>query len=324
MQALISMDKMDESYFILFLNFNRTALNLSGLKLIRRSRLRQISFECPKLMRLTLNDCPQVTNCVIRDILQNCASLHTLNIEGCYHVSDKAFQMQESPFYTLKAFCSLRSINVSKCSQLTPLFCDILLKHCHAIEEVSISYCKGMNGSAVASLCGLPYLEKLDVSFVDNIYDEHLTFPSGSVVKEICMQRITTVTSAGARRIANACKQLRKLNLAWCIEIDNASIMYLAQGCPMLSEINISNCGRVTDCGLQSLSEYCSDMMEVDISWCQSISDEGLISSLKRWPRLVSLSLVWCPLITSASLSVLSSYCKILKSLTIGTQEILN
>lgn len=108
---------------------------LRGASNIRKSVLRQIAFRCPSLVRLPasgvghassllpptrvltpflplqrmldLSDCKQVNNVVVRAVLQHCHNLHALAISGCRHVTDTAFQPEQSPFVALRACLSL-------------------------------------------------------------------------------------------------------------------------------------------------------------------------------------------------------------------------
>lgn len=60
----------------------------------------------------------QVNNAVVRSILQGCSALRQLYLDGCRHVTDAGFHLQQSPFYVLVGAVSLETISVQGCPQV--------------------------------------------------------------------------------------------------------------------------------------------------------------------------------------------------------------
>jgi F-box/leucine-rich repeat protein 2/20 len=150
-----------------FFMIARRVLNLAGCCAIRNSVLRQIPFRCPELVRpcvldpcwsetltllpwpspptqrcLDLSNCAQVTNSVVRAVLQGCSSLQTLRLDGCRHITDAAFQPDHSPFYPLRACTSLQVVSFARCSQLTKHLVLFLVKACRSLTDINFSRCK--------------------------------------------------------------------------------------------------------------------------------------------------------------------------------------
>ena len=86
-----------------------------------------------------------------------------------------------------------------------------------------------MNGDCVALLSSLPCLKSLDASFVDNVKDEHLDFPSNSPLEDLNLLRCE-ITEIGAKKIAMHCPNLKSLKLGCNLSINNQSLTYIAQG----------------------------------------------------------------------------------------------
>lgn len=150
-----------------FFAIGRRVLHLAGCCAIRNSVLRQIPFRCPELVRgrmlclyecgsilvltevpasgqrcLDLSNCAQVTNSVVRAVLQGCSNLQTLRLDGCRHITDAAFQPDHSPFYPLRACTSLQVASFARCSQLTRSLVLFLIKACRSLTDIDFSRCK--------------------------------------------------------------------------------------------------------------------------------------------------------------------------------------
>lgn len=91
---------------------------------------------------LDLSNCAQVTNSVVRAVLQGCSSLQTLRLDGCRHITDAAFQPDHSPFYPLRACTSLQVVSFARCSQLTKSLVVFLIKACRSLTDINFSRCK--------------------------------------------------------------------------------------------------------------------------------------------------------------------------------------
>lgn len=61
---------------------------------------------------------PQVNNAIVRSVLQGCSALRQLYLDGCRHVTDAGFHLQQSPFYVLRGAVSLETISVQACPQV--------------------------------------------------------------------------------------------------------------------------------------------------------------------------------------------------------------
>lgn len=182
----------DHTLGLFFTSF-RWRLVLRGASNIRKSVLRQIAFRCPSLVRipaaarrhfppllpprrvltpfaasqrvLDLSDCKQVNNVVVRAVLQHCHSLHALAISGCRHVTDTAFQPEQSPFVALRACLSLevsasllplllacnaaavtrpltQALNFDRCPQISDGVIELLAKASPNLRSLSFAHCK--------------------------------------------------------------------------------------------------------------------------------------------------------------------------------------
>jgi F-box/leucine-rich repeat protein 2/20 len=79
---------------------------------------------------------------VIRAVLQGCSNLQTLQLDGCRHITDAAFQPDHSPFYALHACTSLKVVSFARCSQVTKHLVLFLIKACRSLTDLNFSRCK--------------------------------------------------------------------------------------------------------------------------------------------------------------------------------------
>jgi hypothetical protein len=61
---------------------------------------------------LDLSNCAQVSNSVVRAILQGCPVLENMRLDRCHRITDSAFDMAESPFQFLFGCLSLQAISL--------------------------------------------------------------------------------------------------------------------------------------------------------------------------------------------------------------------
>jgi hypothetical protein len=87
------------------------------------------------------------------------------------------------------------------------------------------------------------------------------------------------------------------LNLAFCEQITDRSILHVAAHCPSLCDLNISNCKNVTDASLVELAKKCS-IQKLVLRNCVEITDATLTSIASYCPALLLLDCSLCEKIT--------------------------
>eukprot|EP01112_Ceratiomyxa_fruticulosa_P014095 TRINITY_DN4013_c0_g3_i1.p1 TRINITY_DN4013_c0_g3~~TRINITY_DN4013_c0_g3_i1.p1 ORF type:complete len:193 (-),score=27.76 TRINITY_DN4013_c0_g3_i1:44-622(-) len=135
-------------------------------------------------------------------------------------------------------------------------------------------------------------------------------------------------------QISQSCTSLRRLNLSWCENITDHSIISLCENVPgithlklrrlssltdvaiqtlakkyneQLVKLYLDRCDEVTNVALKSIVEFCTSLRRVRISWLYNITDEIVIDMLERFKYLEEADFSGCKLLTNDSLTSLST-----------------
>ncbi|ETV72725.1 hypothetical protein, variant 1 [Aphanomyces astaci] len=252
--ALVAHGKVTDDRLSAFLSISRRVIRLGGCGGIRKSVLRQIPFRCPQLTYLDLSNCIQVSNTVVRDILQGCTTLQQLRLDNCRHITDAAFQPDQSLFYPLRACLSLRVLSLAGCSQLTHSLVMYLLKAYRSLEELNFSRCKRITSESMKMLLTSSMhlrLRVLNLSFTD-ISDDALSAVSLSHLTDIDLGQCK-ITDAALISLVRRCPSLEVVRVRWCSQVTDAGVTRLVAGCPNLRLLDLNNCGLITDLSLSAL-----------------------------------------------------------------------
>ncbi|KAH9101728.1 hypothetical protein LEN26_005888 [Aphanomyces euteiches] len=306
--ALAEHGKVTDDRLSAFLSISRRVIQLKGCISIRKSVLRQIPFRCPNLTYLDLSNCVQVSNTVVRDILQGCSSLQQLRLDNCRHITDAAFQPDQSLFYPLRACLSLKVLSLAGCSQITHSLILYLLKAYRSLQELNLSRCKRITNDCIKMLLTSSIhlrLRVLNVSFTDVTDD---AFTCLSELREIDLGQCK-ITDATLVSLAQHCPRLEVVRLRWCSEITDAGILRLASHCSRLRVLDLNNCGLLTDQSIASLSQ-CPHLEWINLAWCVNITDCGLVDLAKVCRELKEVVLTFCSQLTDVALKALVDNCR--------------
>jgi hypothetical protein len=81
----------------------------------------------------------QLSNTVVRAVLQGCPVLEDLRLDRCHRVTDAAFDVNQSPFLPLLGLMSLRIISLQGCPQVTGSIVATLNKSCGRLKYLNFS-----------------------------------------------------------------------------------------------------------------------------------------------------------------------------------------
>ncbi|ETW03854.1 hypothetical protein, variant 1 [Aphanomyces invadans] len=314
--ALVAHGKVTDDRLSAFLSISRRVIRLGGCGGIRKSVLRQIPFRCPHLAYLDLSNCIQVSNTVVRDILQGCTTLQQLRLDNCRHITDAAFQPDQSLFYPLRACLSLRVLSLAGCSQLTHCLILYLLKAYRSLDELNFSRCKRITSESVRLVLTSAMhlrLRVLNVSFTDITDDAFLAVMSLSQLQEVDLGQCK-ITDAALFSLARHCSSLEVVRLRWCSQVTDAGIMRLASSCLQLRALDLNNCGLVTDLSLAAL-RACPRLERLNVAWCVNITDSGVADLARGCRALQEATFTYCTQLTDAALGSLVQSCPRLKCL---------
>ncbi|CAK4914385.1 unnamed protein product [Aphanomyces euteiches] len=305
--ALAEHGKVTDDRLSAFLSISRRVIQLKGCISIRKSVLRQIPFRCPNLTYLDLSNCVQVSNTVVRDILQGCSSLQQLRLDNCRHITDAAFQPDQSLFYPLRACLSLKVPPIFGYT-ITHSLILYLLKAYRSLQELNLSRCKRITNDCIKMLLTSSIhlrLRVLNVSFTDVTDD---AFTCLSELREIDLGQCK-ITDATLVSLAQHCPRLEVVRLRWCSEITDAGILRLASHCSRLRVLDLNNCGLLTDQSIASLTQ-CPHLEWINLAWCVNITDCGLVDLAKVCRELKEVVLTFCSQLTDVALKALVDNCR--------------
>jgi len=123
--------------------------------------------------------------------------------------------------------------------------------------------------------------------------------------------------------ISSHCTGLQSLNVSGCDLLSDASIISISSHCTGLQSLNVSGCNHLTDASIISISTHCSGLQLLIVSWCNQLTDASIISISVHCTRLQSLDLSWCEMITDSSIISISTHCTRLQSLDVSCCEMI-
>uniref|UniRef100_M4BZN3 F-box/LRR-repeat protein 15-like leucin rich repeat domain-containing protein n=1 Tax=Hyaloperonospora arabidopsidis (strain Emoy2) TaxID=559515 RepID=M4BZN3_HYAAE len=287
---MIASKTLTDDRLAAFFMISRRVLTLSGCCSIRNSILRQIPFRCPDL---------------------GCSSLQTLQLAGCRHITDAAFQPDHSPFYALHACTSLKVVSFARCSQLTKDLVLFLIKACRSLTDIDFSHCKRIRDDAIHLLLrSATDLQRLNLSFMDISDSAFTTEPSdqrngfnamGRALSAIDLTR-SNITDATLFALAKHCPLLDDVKLSSCSRITDVGIEALVRSCRRLRKLNLTNCALITDRGAGMLGVYGQRLEYLNLSWCMNITDKSVVDIARGCELLEEVQLMWCTQLTDASI----------------------
>ena len=74
----------------------------------------------------------------------------------------------------------------------------------------------------------------------------------------------------------NGCRQLHKLNVSGCVELDDDSVSLIGERCPHLTDFNLNGCIAVTDASIAKLGGECYQLTSLSVAKCSRITPLGL------------------------------------------------
>lgn len=98
----------------------------------------------------------------------------------------------------------------------------------------------------------------------------------GNQLKVFTFFRCTGITDSGILAIAGGCPGLEMINVAYCKEITDNSLLLFSK-CAQLNTIECRGCPHITYLGLAAIAAGCRQLTKLDIKKCYKIDDAGMI-----------------------------------------------
>ncbi|KAK6943214.1 Leucine-rich repeat [Dillenia turbinata] len=264
------------------------------------------------LRKLDITCCRKITHVSIAHITNSCTSLASLKMESCILVPREAFVLIGQRCLLLEELDltdneiddeGLKSI--SRCSKLSTLKLGICLNiteeglsHvglcCTKLVELDLYRSVGISDVGILAIArGCPGLEIINVAYCGKVTDHSLmSLAKCPRLNTLEIRGCPLVTSLGLTAIAVGCKQLSKLDIKKCYNINDAGMIPLAHFAQNLRQINLSY-SSVTDVGLLSLASI-SCLQSMTILHLKGLTPSGLVAALLACGGLTKVKLQAC------------------------------
>ncbi|KAI3781522.1 hypothetical protein L2E82_11539 [Cichorium intybus] len=284
-------------------------LSLSKCSGVTDDGLSCIVMKHTDLKKLDITCCRKITHVSIAHVTKSCGSLVSLKMESCTLVSSEAFFLIGQNCHFLEELdLTDNDIDdeglkfISKCSELSVLKLGICLNisdeglifignGCPKLRELDLYRSIEITDRGISAVAhGCPMLEMINVSYCENITDSSLISLSNcSKLNTVECRGCPNITSLGLRAIAIRCKQMIKLDIKKCFNVNDSGMIPLAQFSHNLRQINLSY-SSVTDVGLLYLSSL-GCLQSLTILHMEGLTPVGLAAALLGCGGLMKVKL---------------------------------
>lgn len=250
------------------------------------------------LRKLDITCCRKITRVSITHVTNSCTSLSSLGMESCTLVSREAFvligerchfleeldltdnEIDDEGLKSISRCRNLSSLKLGICLNITDEGLTHIGRCCPKLVELDLYRSAGITDSGILEIAhGCPSLEMINMSYCTDITDHSLISLSKCLKLNTLESRgCPLLTSIGVTAISMGCKQLSKLDIKKCFNIDDSAMIPLAHFSQNLRQIILSY-SSVTDVGLLSLTSI-SCLQNLTILHLKGISPGGLATAL--------------------------------------------
>ncbi|KAL3617435.1 hypothetical protein CASFOL_037756 [Castilleja foliolosa] len=284
-------------------------LNLSKCMGVTDEGLSSIVTKHKDMKKLDITCCRKITKMSLANVTSSCLSLVSLKMESCSSIVAEAFVLIGQRCHLLEelditdnevddeglksiSMCSrLSSLKLGICHNITDEGLIYIGKRCSQLKEIDLYRSAGITDSSISAIaCGCPHLEMINIAYNEFISDHALMSLSKCLKLNTLESRgCSLITSSGLAAIAVSCKQLSRLDIKKCRNIDDACMIHLAHFSQNLEQINLSY-SSVTDVGLLSLASI-SCLQNITILHLEGLTPIGLVAALLACGGLTKVKL---------------------------------
>ena len=257
----------------------------------------------------------------LKDLVLGVPSLVSLNLSGCFNVSDinlgHAFSVD---------LPNLKELDLSLCKQITDSSLGRIASHLKQLETLELGGCCNITNTGLLLIAwGLKKLRHLNLRSCWHISDQgigHLaglskeTAEGNLQLEYLGLQDCQRLSDEALGHIAHGLNSLKSINLSFCVSITDSGLKHLAR-MPKLEQLNLRSCDNISDIGMAYLTEGGSGINSLDVSFCDKISDQALTHIAQGLYRLRSLSLNQCQ-ITDLGMARIAKNLQELEHLNVG------
>lgn len=239
----------------------------------------------------------------LRELVNGIPSLESLNLSGCYNLSDLAL---DGAFN--KELPSLKVLNLSLCKDVSDGSLGRIATHCKNLRSLNLGGCAKITDQGLMYVSwGLKKIEQLNLRSCRLVSDHGIGHLAGqdangnytsppSTIKYFGLQDCQKLSDDSLKHISVGMPELNRINLSFCVSVTDTGLKSLAR-LSHLEDLNLRSCDNVSDIGLGFLSEdspASSRLRLLDVSFCSNVSDAGMRHVSAGMSGLKSLSMTTC------------------------------
>ncbi|ETL49398.1 hypothetical protein L916_01123, partial [Phytophthora nicotianae] len=303
-------------------------LSIAGAVRVTDASLRVLSEYCRHLERLDLSALSNVRGAGLAALVDGCgASLTHLSLADCPQLGDWVLRRC---FY---AFPRLTHLNLSRCPQVSDILIETLATQCLQLRKVELSGCLNISDRAVVRIArSSPHLEYIVLDRPIGIRGvEHLTDSSCSALggcpnlRVVLLSGSRALTDAGVQWMVSCCPQLTRLDLTGAIGLTDATCAALGASCPELKSLQINGVKGISDVGLRLIAAGCRKLELLHTANLYLVSDgsnrdfglEGLRAIASKCRELRDVNLSGCFQLQERALVAIGTSCCELRKLSL-------
>eukprot|EP01102_Stenamoeba_stenopodia_P016363 TRINITY_DN5718_c0_g2_i1.p1 TRINITY_DN5718_c0_g2~~TRINITY_DN5718_c0_g2_i1.p1 ORF type:complete len:1014 (+),score=165.43 TRINITY_DN5718_c0_g2_i1:338-3379(+) len=231
--------------------------DFSGCSSITNDSIMHLAQTC-SLESLSLFNCFMISDVSTEEIAKHCRDLIYLDV-SCCDVSDQSIT-------TLVDNCRRLEVLALEETKVTNASLILLGKRCHNIHTLKLAYCNDLTDVGLMELAeGCPDIQFLDISYCNKLSLSRLQFCLNRWPKlsALHLRGYNCITDKGI-----AHPKLSVLNLSWCKNLNDTSLIQIGKGCPSLSEVDLAWCGNISEGAVVSLVKDCVDLRSLTLRGC--------------------------------------------------------
>ncbi|KAI7979487.1 F-box/LRR-repeat protein 3 [Camellia lanceoleosa] len=284
------------------------SIKLDGC-LVTCSGLKAIGNWCVSLRELSLSKCTGVTDKGLSSLVTKHKDLRKLDITCCRKITHVSIA------HITNSCTSLTSLKMESCT-LVPKEAFVLIgQRCHFLEELDLTD-NEIDDEGLKSISRCFKLSSLKLGICLNITDDglmHIGMCCSKLI-ELDLYRSEGIKDTGIQAIARGCPGLEMINLAYCKDISDSSLLSLSK-CWKLNALESRGCPLITSFGLAAIATGCKQLTKLDIKKCYTVNDAGMIPLSHFSQNLKQINLSYSSVTDVGLLSLASISC--LQSMTI-------
>lgn len=234
----------------------------------------------------------------LRDVIQGVPNIESLNLSGCYNVTDIGLSHG-----FVSEVGSLTQLNLSLCKQVTDTSLGRIAQYLKNLEVLELGGCCNVTNTGLLLIAwGLKGLKRLNLRSCWHISDQGISHLAGLnqetaggnlSLEYLGLQDCQRLSDEALKHVSTGLSTLKSINLSFCVSITDSGLKYLAK-MGSLRDLNLRSCDNISDVGMAYLAEGGSRITSLDVSFCDKIGDQALVHISQGLFNLRSLSLSAC------------------------------